>query len=138
MLPLPGIVLFALRGSVIGLGEEGFPHLLPHAPHQILTAAILIGFALASARLLWSASRAWRVAGYLGYALVLSLGLGIGAVLAVVSQVGGVSGEPGGGPVATFLLALGSLLSGAGLLPLAALAFSDWKRSRRAVDLPRG
>lgn len=136
MLPLPFILVMAVRGSVVAFtGPLGPPLTLRGSPEVTLAAIgalVPLGFAL----LIWAPVQGIRGLGYLGYSIVLSLGFAVGAVLAVadLTAAGGGSFRLDG---LTWTLLVGSFLCGACLLPLAYLIVSDWRASRRGEDVRR-
>jgi hypothetical protein len=86
--------------------------------------ALAAGLILAS--LMWARHRSVRMAGYVGYALVLTVAFGVGGVAALVNAVGGMHGERPEPLWFIVLLGTGAIASILSLVPLAAVIVADW------------
>jgi len=129
LLPLPYIVFVARRGGAAPLLEGGgAPGLDPRIGTALGVMALLA--ALASVALMWTGDGRLRVAGYLGYALLLVLAFGVGIVAALANAVGGPHGEGPGPLLTTLALGCGAFVSIVALVPLAAAVVADWKGQR--------
>jgi hypothetical protein len=136
MLPLPFMILMAVRGSVVAFAGPLAPPLSLRESPEVTLAVIGALVPFTFALLMWAPVRGVRGLGYLGYSLVLSVGFAVGAVLAVA----GLTAQGGGAfrlDGLTCTLLAGSFLCGACLLPLAHLIVTDWRASRRDEDLGR-
>lgn len=129
LLPLPYIVLAGFVGSGFGLLENG-PLVKPDPRSAVALASLALVAGLVFAGLMWARDGRVRAAGYLGYALLLTLAFGIGSVAALVSAVGGLHGEGRGSLGFTIALGTGAFLSIVSLVPLAAAVVADWKTPR--------
>jgi hypothetical protein len=133
MLPLPFIVLMAVRGSVVAVAGAAAPPLRLQETREVTLAVVGAFFPVLFALLAWAPVRAIRGLGYLGYSIALSVGFSVGVVLAVADLTTGGDGLHF--DRLTIALLVGSFLCGACLLPLAHLIVSDWRASRRDEDL---
>ena len=125
LLPLPYLALVGFAGSGIRLLENR-PLAHPDPGGALVFAALALVTGLAFAALMWSRDRGVRMAGYVGYAFVLTLAFGVGGVVALVSAVGGAHGEKPGPLWFTILLGGGAIASILSLVPLAAVIVADW------------
>ena len=126
ILPLfPLLAVWAVWRDVYTLGKDALERT---GSAQAVVEWALVSFAtFAMAALLWSKSRSLRVLGYTFHALVLSIGLGMAAVIAVVHAFGGPQGDRNA-PV-SILAGLGVVvaLGGVALLATAGLMVEDIK-----------
>jgi len=129
LLPLPYVVFAAFLGSGMGLLENG-PLVNPDRRGGVALAVLTLVAGLAFAGLMWARDGRLRAAGYLGYALLLTLAFGVGSVAALVSAVGGPHGDGRGSLGFTIALGAGAFLSIVSLVPLAAAVVADWKTPR--------
>ena len=125
LLPLPYLALVGFAGSGIPLLENG-PVAHPEPSGALVFAALALATGLVFAGLMWSWDRRVRIAGYVGYAFVLTLAFGVGGVVALVGAVGGARGEKPGPLWFTILLGGGAIASILSLVPLAAVIVADW------------
>ena len=130
LLPLPYLALAGLSGSGIRLLENG-PLVSPDPRGAIASAVLALAAGLAFAGLMWARDPRARIAGYLGYAFVLTLAFGVGSVAALVSAVGGLHGEKPGSLWHTIVLGSGAVVSILSLVPLAAVIVADWSAPRQ-------
>lgn len=130
LLPLPYVVFAGFAGSGIVLLESG-PLVSTDRRGAVALAALALVAGLLCAALMWARDGRVRAAGYLGYALLLTLAFGIGSVAALVSAVGGVHGEGRGSLGRTIALGAGAFVSIVFLVPLAAAVVADWKAPRQ-------
>jgi hypothetical protein len=133
MLPLPFMVVMAIRGSVVAIAGPGAPPLRLQEPREVTLALVGGLFPAGFALLTWAPARAIRGLGYLGYSIALALGFSVGVVLAVAGLVSSNAGTLRLDGLAWMLL-VGSFVCGACLLPLAYLIVTDWRASRREGD----
>jgi hypothetical protein len=129
LLPLPYVVFAAFLGSGTGLLEND-PLVNPDRRSGVALAVLTLLAGLGFAGLMWARDGRARAAGYLGYALLLTLAFGVGSVAALVSAVGGLHGEGRGSLGFTIALGTGAFLSIVSLVPLAAAVVADWKTPR--------
>ncbi len=129
LLPLPYLPLlgFAAGGAP---WSANAPSGRPQPDVAVVLAVVATALGLLFVGLTWARSRALRVAGYLGYALALTLAFGVGGVLALMNHIGGLHGEATGPLWATIVLGTGAVLSILALVPLAALIVADWSQPR--------
>jgi hypothetical protein len=132
LVPLPfvlGLVLLQ-SGRLGGLT-------VPAAPPTPQGAGLLGALFLASlvfACFLWASGRGLRIAGYAGYAIMLSLDAGAATVLGILAWQGGLAGEAPAAAGVIALLAVSFLASVAGILVMLAAFVSDVRgpQARRA------
>jgi len=129
MVPLPFLWFMAATASAAAFGAEGASGPSPGTVLSVLGGLL----PTAMAGLCWAPSRTLRGMAYLGYALCLSVGFALGAMLSVMSLAEKGLGE-GSISWAILVLFAGSFVSGASLLSLTYLIVSDWRASRRAQD----
>jgi hypothetical protein len=129
LLPLPYVVFTGFAGSGIGALANG-PLVNPDPRFGVAVAVLALVGGLGCAALMWVPDGRVRAAGYVGYAVLLTLAFGIGSVAAVVSAVGGPHGEGRGSLGVTIALGVGAVFSIAALVPLAAAVVADWNGAR--------
>jgi hypothetical protein len=123
------VVFVAFLWGGTGLLADG-PLVRPDRRIGATLAVLAFAAGMLFAGLMWARDGRVRAAGYLGYALLLTLAFGVGSVAAVVSAVGGLHGEGRRSLGLTVALATGALLSIVSLVPLAAAVVGDWKGAR--------
>ncbi len=123
------MVFVAFLWGGTGLLADG-PLVRPDRRIGVVLAVLALSAGMLFAGLMWARDGRVRAAGYLGYALLLTLAFGVGSVAAVVSAVGGIHGEGGRSLGLTVGLGTGALLSIVSLVPLATAVVGDWKGAR--------
>jgi hypothetical protein len=123
LVPLPFVAgLVLLQAGRLGSAT------VPAAPasgESAVLIGVLFGFTLLFGAFLWAPGRALRIAGYAGYAIVLSLDAGAATVLGVLAWQGGLGGEAPAAPTVVAFLATSFLAILIGIIVVLAAFVSD-------------